>query len=140
MRRGSVSMKKGKTPNAQRRTSNLELPNGVVAGAEFEIGRWTLGVRRFLPPALFFLRGATSGAYCAEPYATTSSQSRARTRSRLAGLLVLVRTSSRQGTGGRTPHRNQGSSARQFDRRAGRDHPRNPHFTRARAAELTREL
>ena len=59
-------MKKGKTPNAQRQTSNLELPNGVDSAAEFAIGRWTLGVRRFLPAVLFRLRGATSGAYCAE--------------------------------------------------------------------------
>jgi hypothetical protein len=38
-------MKNKKTPNAQRRTSNIELGKHF---SEFGVGRWAMGVRRFL--------------------------------------------------------------------------------------------
>jgi hypothetical protein len=59
-----------KTLNAQRRTSNAE--GNFVDEApidlrllKFDIGRWTLGVRRFLPLSFLPLHVLTPGAYCA---------------------------------------------------------------------------
>jgi len=46
------------TPNAQSRITER-----VDSGSEFEIGCWTLGVRRFLPPAFLPLRAATPSVY-----------------------------------------------------------------------------
>src|SRR5437868_11572197 len=46
MRRKALSMKKGKTPNAQRRTPNLELPNASIRALHSILGvrRWAFGV------------------------------------------------------------------------------------------------
>src|SRR5436190_18024305 len=52
-RRRFIGAKKKKTPNAERRTPNVELQTGrLPVSCAFEIGRWTFGVRRF-PPLSF---------------------------------------------------------------------------------------